>query len=74
MLASFPDGRVSRAEIELMRAILERLGRSLDVKALKRVCKTFVYGDAIPRSALQQVIGARSEASLGDAARMATGG
>ncbi len=57
VLASFPDGRVSRAEIELLATILEREQRSLDRHALKRVCRQFVNGDHIPRSALQSVIG-----------------
>lgn len=60
VLASFPDGRVSRAEIQLLTTILEREQRSLDVAALKRVCRQFVNGDHIPRSALQAVIGVQA--------------
>ncbi len=60
VLASFPDGRISRAEIHLLTTILEREQRSLDVAALKRVCRQFVNGDAIPRSALQAVIGSQA--------------
>ena len=60
VLASFPDGRISRAEIHLLTTILEREQRSLDVAALKRVCRQFVNGDPIPRSALQAVIGSQA--------------
>ncbi len=56
VLASFPDGRVSRSEIALLTAILGRQGRSLDVAALKRVCRRFVNGDDISRAMLQSVI------------------
>lgn len=65
VLAAFPDGRVSRAEIELLTTILGRSGRSLDRKALSRVCRLFVHGDAIPRSALQAVIGLGGSAPRG---------
>lgn len=62
VLASFPDGHVSRKEIALMTTILEREGRALDVPALKAVCRKFVHGDAIPRSALRAVIRAETSA------------
>jgi len=57
VLAAFPDGRVSRAERDLLTAVLARTGRALDRRALTRVCRMFVHGDAIPRAALQAVIG-----------------
>jgi len=56
VLASFPDGHVSRAEVQLLTTILERQGRALDVKALKGVCRRFVNGDDISRALLQSVI------------------
>lgn len=62
VLASFPDGHVSRKEIALMTTILAREGRTLDVPALKAVCRKFVHGDAIPRSALRAVIRAETSA------------
>lgn len=56
VLASFPDGHVSKKEITLMTTILAREGRALDVPALKAVCRKFVRGDAISRGALRAVI------------------
>jgi len=56
VLSSFPDGHVSRAEVELLTTILERQERALDVKALKGVCRRFVNGDNISRKMLQSVI------------------
>lgn len=58
VLATFPDGSVSKAEVELLQTILTRHGRSLDRPALKAVCKAFVHGDALHRNQLQRVIGA----------------
>ena len=52
-LASFPDGVVSRRELEFMREVLGRDGRSVDAVALRRVCRAFVHGDALRRAQLQ---------------------
>lgn len=62
VLASFPDGHVSRAEVELITAILGRARRSLDTRALRALCKRFVRGDPLTREALRHVIGGSASA------------
>jgi hypothetical protein len=56
LLASFPDGKVSRAEIDLIDGVLSKDGRRLDIDQLRRVSKAFARGMAIPRKALQGAI------------------
>lgn len=56
VLSSFPDGKVTRSERELLREVLAADGRRLDERALATVCKRFAYGDPIPRAMLDQVI------------------
>ncbi len=56
LLASFPDGKVSRAEIDLIDGVLSKDGRRLDIDHLRRVSKAFARGMAIPRKALQGAI------------------
>lgn len=56
VLSSFPDGKVSRAERELLETVLMRDGRRLEVKALGRVARRFKRGDPITRSMLREVI------------------
>jgi hypothetical protein len=57
VLASFPDGHISRAEIALLEGLLARDGRALDKRALKAICKHFVRGDALTRDELRSVLG-----------------
>ncbi|HRE90941.1 MAG TPA: hypothetical protein PK095_17600 [Myxococcota bacterium] len=56
VLSSFPDGRVSRAERELLQTVLERDGRRLDGRALSRLARRFKRGDPITRATLREVI------------------
>lgn len=56
ILSSFPDGRVSRAERELLETVLGRDGRRLEPKALGRVARRFKRGDPITRAMLREVI------------------
>lgn len=56
VLSSFPDGRVSRAERELLETVLARDGLRLEVHALKRVASRFKRGDPITRAMLREVI------------------
>lgn len=58
VLATFPDGHVSRAEVALLRVILTRYERTLDRAKLRAVCKHFVHGDALTRAELRAVIAA----------------
>lgn len=73
VLATFPDGDVSRAEAELLEVVLARAGRRLDRVRLMRVCKAFVRGDAIPRAALQAVFARPAPRALHDADRPGVG-
>jgi len=56
VLATFPDGHVSRAEVKLLTTILERYQGSIDVVTLKTVCRRFVRGDRLDRQMLQAVL------------------
>ncbi|MCA9518987.1 MAG: hypothetical protein KC635_28830 [Myxococcales bacterium] len=56
VLASFPDGHVSRAEIRFMQQVFERDRLALDAPALKRLCRSFVHGDALHREQIRGVI------------------
>jgi hypothetical protein len=62
VLATFPDGHVSRAEVALLRVVLTRYGRTLDRVKLRAVCKHFVHGDALTRTELRAVIDAERTA------------
>ncbi len=56
VLATFPDGHVSRQEREFLAAVFERHGKRLNERALKTVARRFSHGDAIPRSMLRAAI------------------
>lgn len=56
VLSSFPDGRVTRAERELLTMVLERDGRRLEPRALNAVARRFKRGDAITRAMLREAI------------------
>lgn len=56
VLASFPDGHVSRAEIRFMRAVFARDQLAPDPAELKRLCRSFVHGDALHRAAIRACI------------------
>jgi hypothetical protein len=56
VLASFPDGSVSRSERELLATLNERRGRALDARALRQLSRRFADGRAVERSALRRVL------------------
>lgn len=56
VLASFPDGRVSRAEVRFMRGVFAADDLAPDPVALKRLCKSFVHGDVLHRKQIKAAI------------------
>ena len=56
VLASFPDGRVSRAERQFLEAMLTRHGQQLNWRALRHLSRSFVRGDLLGRPQIQAVI------------------
>ncbi|MFT7579692.1 MAG: hypothetical protein ACI9MR_001358 [Myxococcota bacterium] len=56
VLASFPDGKVSRAEMAYLETVLAAESRVLDRPALKALCRAFVRGERLDRRQIQDVI------------------
>ncbi|PIE20866.1 MAG: hypothetical protein CSA66_00375 [Proteobacteria bacterium] len=68
VLASFPDGSVSKAELALIEQVLAPDDMAVDRRALKRVCRAFVRGDRLDRHQLRGVLYHRRERAIAERA------
>ena len=73
VLASFPDGHVSRAEVKFMERVFAVDGLAPDRAALKRVCRSFARGDVLRCKQMDAAIVAAVAATAGGSVSGSTG-